>query len=63
MRFEGVKKKINNACYYAIQKSSMLFFPNIDSINIYLKVDIQANFDISNSKGMGRPLQVFRSSR
>ena len=21
MRFEGVKKKINNACYYVIQKS------------------------------------------
>ena len=38
MRFEGVKKKINNACYYVIQKSSMLIFSNIDSINIYLKV-------------------------
>ena len=38
IRFEGVKKKINNACYYVIQKSSMLFFPTINSINIYFKV-------------------------
>ena len=37
MSFEGVKKKINNACNYAIQKSSMLIFANIDSINIYFK--------------------------
>ena len=25
--------------------------------------DVQANFDISNSKGMGKTLRVFRSSR
>ena len=35
MRFEGVKKKINNACYYVIQKSLMLSFLNIDSIDLY----------------------------
>ena len=29
MRFEGVKKKINNVCYYVIQKSSMLFFQTL----------------------------------
>ena len=31
-------KKINNACNYVIQKSSMQFFPNIHPIHIYFKV-------------------------
>ena len=37
MRFEGVKKKVDNACDYVIQKLSMIFFPNIDSINVFFK--------------------------
>ena len=39
MRFEGFKKKINNALYFCNSKvKNAIFFPNIDSINKYLKV-------------------------
>ena len=39
MRFEGVKLKNQNACNYVIQKSSIVILPNIDLINIRVKID------------------------